>query len=355
MPYKICPCYLDLLCHNYFRRLLNIPASGTDEILQLSKTKFGMELLAISSKFTLCQITIRQCVKKSLNPDMLNLFKGTSEKNIQYDTFSTAKEALKSIRSQKVNSVKNLQVQGLVVKELWSCALPSAREYWFKAQHMLPHEINNYTVRYMNDTRPSLSNLFRWGKSLTASCSHCRYVQTKKLILSGYSSCLDRYTWCHNSILLNLANVLQPFIKKIFVDLPGRFSTPDIITGPSLRPDMIVSDKSNKMYIIELTVGHESNAESNAKRKAEKCSQLLHDEALCRTYRSIDFINLVMTTGGVFSKDARSFFTMLNTLKIDSSLIKCTAVKVTCICIRTSYYIFCMRDKDWSSPELMEF
>ena len=118
---------------------------------------------------------------------------------------------------------------------------------------------------------------------------------------------------------------------------------------------MIVIDKSNRMSIIELTVGHESNAESNAKRKAEKYSQLLHDEALCRTYKSIEFINLVMTTGGVFSKDTRSFFTMLNTLKIDSSLIKYTAVKVTCICIRTSYYIFCMRDKDWSSPELMEF
>ena len=88
---------------------------------------------------------------------------------------------------------------------------------------------------------------------------------------------------------------------------------------------MIVIDKSNRMYIIELTVGHESNAESNAKRKAEKYSQLLLDEALCRSYRSSDFINLVMTTGGVFSKDTRSFFTMLNTLKIDSSLIKYTA------------------------------
>ena len=160
---------LDLLCHNYFRRWLNIPAAGTVEILQLSKTKFGMELLDISSKFTLCQITIRQCLQKSPNPDTHNLFKGTSEKNIQYDTFSTAKEALKSIRSQKENTVKNFQVQGSVVKELWNCALPSAREYWFKAQHMLPRNIYNYTVRYMNDTLPSLSNLFRWGKSLTAS------------------------------------------------------------------------------------------------------------------------------------------------------------------------------------------
>ena len=112
------------------------------------------------------------------------------------------------------------------------------------------------------------------------------------------------------------------------------------------------------MYIIELTVGNESNAESNAKRKAEKYSQLLHDEALCRTYiriyayKSIDFINLVMTTGGIFSEDTRSFFTMLSTLKIDSCLIKYTAVEVTCLCIRTSYYIFCMRDKEWSSPEL---
>ena len=70
--------------------------------------------------------------------------------------------------------------------------------------------------------------------------------------------------------------MLQPFVKKIFVDLPGRFSTPDIITGPSLRPDMIVIDKSNRMYIIELTVGHESNAESSAKRKAEKYSQFFY-------------------------------------------------------------------------------
>ena len=41
---------------------------------------------------------------------------------------------------------------------------------------------------------------------------------------------------------------------------------------------------------------------------------------------------------------------LLNALKIDSvfnqdsTLIKYTAVKVTCICIRTSYYIFCMRE-----------
>ena len=68
---------LDTLCHNYFRRRLNIPAGGTVQILQPSKSKFGMEILDISTKFTRCQIAIRQCLNKSPNLDIRNLFKIT--------------------------------------------------------------------------------------------------------------------------------------------------------------------------------------------------------------------------------------------------------------------------------------
>ena len=76
---------LDTLCHNYFRRWLNIPAGGTVQILQLSKSKFGIEILDISTKFTCCQITIRQCPNKSPNPDIHYLFKITSHKNTLLD------------------------------------------------------------------------------------------------------------------------------------------------------------------------------------------------------------------------------------------------------------------------------
>ena len=87
---------LDTLCHNYIRRWLNIPAGGIVQILQLSKSKFGMEILDIGTKFTCCQITIRQCLNKSPNPDIRNLFKITWHKNILYDSFSATKDALKT-------------------------------------------------------------------------------------------------------------------------------------------------------------------------------------------------------------------------------------------------------------------
>ena len=98
---------LDTLCHNYFRRWLYIPAGGTVQILQLSKSTFGMEILDISTKFTCCLITIRQCLNKSPNPDIRNLFRIMSHKNTLYDSFSSTKDALKNIRNQKELTVRN--------------------------------------------------------------------------------------------------------------------------------------------------------------------------------------------------------------------------------------------------------
>ena len=71
---------------------------------------------------------------------------------------------------------------------------------------------------------------------------------------------------------------------------------------------MILIDSENKMYIVELTVGHESNVDRNIKRKADKYSHLLKDQRLLRTYKKVELINLVITTGGVFSKDTKPFF-----------------------------------------------
>ena len=100
----------------------------------------------------------------------------------------------------------------------------------------------------MNNSLASLSNLSRWRKSLTSSCNFCCQIQTTKHVLSGCTPCLDRYTWRHNSILLNIANILKPLVTTIYVDLPGRFLYPDSITGASHRPDMILIDSENKMY-----------------------------------------------------------------------------------------------------------
>ena len=193
------------------------------------------------------------------------------------------------------------------MKDLCETALPSAREYWFKAQQTLPRNIYNYTIRYMNNSLASLSNFSRWGKSLISSCNFYRQIQTTKHVLSGCTPCLNRYTWRHNSILLNIANILKPLVKTIYVDLLGRFLCLDSITGASHRPDMILIDSENIMYIVELTVGHESNVDRNTKRKADKYSHLLKDQRLLRTYKKVEFINLVITTGRVFPRSRNHF------------------------------------------------
>ena len=46
---------------------------------------------------------------------------------------------------------------------------------------------------------------------------------------------------------------------------------------------------------------------------------------------------------------------MLKELSVDDTAVKYIASKLIEICIRSSYHIFCMRMKDWTDPELMDF
>ena len=73
------------------------------------------------------------------------------------------------------------------------------------------------------------------------------------------------------------------------MDLPGYLS-PSIITGDSLRPDMLLSTVDNRLYIIELTVGFETNLANNAHRKEFKYHSLVTD--LANEYHSVEFINV---------------------------------------------------------------
>ena len=45
-----------------------------------------------------------------------------------------------------------------------------------------------------------------------------------------------------------------------------RYSSPSVITGEDLRPDIVIT-KANLLYILELTVGLETNISKNAERK----------------------------------------------------------------------------------------
>ena len=151
---------------------------------------------------------------------------------------------------------------------------------------------------------------------------------------------------------------------KIFISIDT--DTDIIITDTDIIIDIIIDTETdiiiiiiiiifNNLFIIELTVGHESNTVANATRKAKKYEHLLNDSDLKRSHRKICFVNLVMTAIGIYSKHSEEFFKMLKDLNIDNTAATYISTKLTEICIRSSYYIFCMRTKEWTEQDLMNF
>ena len=61
-----------------------------------------------------------------------------------------------------------------------------------------------------------------------------------------------------------------------------------MITGESLRPDLLLLTKDKLLYILELTIGFENNSN----RKAAKYSSLLSE--LSPSYNKVTFINLLI-------------------------------------------------------------
>ena len=111
---------LDNKCHNAFRRWLEIPANGTVDIIMLSKSKFGLNIIDVSMKFTQCQTIIRKKLSNAENEDTQLIYQLIREKsNINYDHFITSKNVIKDLRERKQEHItRDMTTQSLVVKAL---------------------------------------------------------------------------------------------------------------------------------------------------------------------------------------------------------------------------------------------
>ena len=118
-----------------------------------------------------------------------------------------------------------------------------------------------------------------------------------------------RYTWRHNSILNCLATSLKAVNEStIYADIPGYLS-PSII---NLRPDLLLKTNNKYLYILEFTVGFESNLHTNETREHSKYASLLSD--LQRKFKCVSFVNLSMSSLGIFGNSCNSFFKMCDSL-----------------------------------------
>ena len=111
---------IDNKCHNAFRQWLEIPADCTVDIIMLSKSKFGLNIVDVSMKFTQCQTIIRKKLSNAENEDTQLIYQLIREKsNINYDHFITSKNVIKDLRERKQEHItRDLTTQSLVVKAL---------------------------------------------------------------------------------------------------------------------------------------------------------------------------------------------------------------------------------------------
>ena len=86
---------LDSIVNEYVRGWLEIPIATTLDIIQLSKGKFGICYIMISTRFAQCQTVIRNNLRKSTNSDVVKIYHDTNcDTNLQYNQFKSTKELI---------------------------------------------------------------------------------------------------------------------------------------------------------------------------------------------------------------------------------------------------------------------
>ena len=93
------------------------------------------------------------------------------------------------------------------------------------------------------------------------------------------------------------------------------FLSPSIITGDNYRPVLLFLIHSKCLHILKLTADFESNLENNALRKIEKYLNLVKD--MRSNYSCVKFVNLSMSSLGVFSNECSTLQEMLNDIGVD--------------------------------------
>ena len=131
--------------------------------------------------------------------------------------------------------------------------------------------------------------MYTLGLAERKLCPLRNNIQFLLHVVAGCVVSLDRYTWRHDSVLSYIATFLKRFARELYADVTN-FSSPSIITGEEMRPDLlIILDKRNKYK--NLTQSLKSN------------------------YDQVKYINLSLGACGIIDKVSKPFFDLLKELK----------------------------------------
>ena len=232
-----------------------------------------------------------------------------------------------------------LPYQGKSIKILTENLPKNIIADWTKITYFLPGFLFNFTRKALQSQLPTLANLVRWGRASSNLCPLCNAVQSNKHVLSNCSHphALSRYTNRHNKILELLAAWFSTSLDNkltLYVDLPGSkyMQVSDIFS--SLRPDMAIV-KDNLVFVLELTICHETNVIASKQYKENKYKNLNEFKAGVITDHNLVLSTCEVSVLGFMQFDS-SFFHKLSMPSFDDKIIT-TIVKSA---IQSSFDIY---------------
>ena len=122
---------IDSTVNSYIRKWLEVPVSGTLSNVYLSRNKFGQNIIPPSIKFTQCQTVHRNALKSSPNDNIKELWTSTSNHtNVQYDSYKSTKEVLKSFHLTQEDKLNRLTCQGSFLSNVSKFSLLPLNALW---------------------------------------------------------------------------------------------------------------------------------------------------------------------------------------------------------------------------------
>ena len=82
--------HLDTICHNKIRYWLEISLNGTLDIILLTKAKFGLNVIDVSTKHPQCQVSLRKKLTTSENDSVKFVYHDSDiSSNIQHSSYKS--------------------------------------------------------------------------------------------------------------------------------------------------------------------------------------------------------------------------------------------------------------------------
>ena len=228
---------------------------------------------------------------------------------------------------------------------------------WQRLVKNLPINLHNFCRKYLVSSLANRTNLKRWKISENNNCELCNCPETQLHLFNNCKLALDRNEWRHNSVILTICNHLKTKVTndllQLYADIDGydnpatlfkrRYQAIETNIDDNLshrvRPDTVLKN-DNQIIAIELTCPYETNTEKSREFKKRRFENLKNE--LITPTSNFKLILLEITSLGCTTNDVKCFKDFMLKLNLDYERI---SYKCQEGAIRTSFYIYCRRNK----------